>query len=187
MTPIVKRVLVIFTALLLLSGVLAYYLTREEQEAIGPPPDLTGRWIQVGASMDSDWFFYADISDGLIEVWWYLPSDDERALYWSGTFTAPQDGSLPYTWQSINDLAKARTCQRASREATKSFTYSREGKISYVLTAGHLQMGYALERAPADFPWGEAAALPDAPAAEPEAAASAARPDVPPEPPVPLP
>ena len=146
MTTILKRVLILL-GLLLLAAAAATYFHAEETKDPGPPPDLTGRWVQVGATPESDWYFYADITDDVIEIWWYLPSWDESALYWHGTFTPPENGWTPYSWTSVNDMERARTSQRASREAEKTFTYKDDGRLSYVVTAGHLQMGYALERA----------------------------------------
>ena len=111
------------------------------------PPDLTGDWAQPNSST---FYHIATITDDKIEIWWYLPEDDLRALYWSGSFTPPQDGKEPYQWESVNnytedELNASYIYDRTSREATKSFSY-KKGQLTYNVTAGHLRMTYVLER-----------------------------------------
>lgn len=125
------------------AAIYAFTLPRPEPE---PLPDLTGHWVQAGVTEETPWYFYADITDDLIEIYWYLPEDDESALYWSGTFTPPSDSDRePYSWESVNDLAKSKSSPRGSREETKKFTY-KNGKIAFIVTAGHMQMGFSLEK-----------------------------------------
>ena len=114
----------------------------------GPPPDLTGGWIQP---TENEWFHIATITDDTIEIWWFLPSEKKADLYWSGTFTPPTDGKEPYTWVSTNKYSQAEMdasyyYNRTSREETKEFTYQ-DGQISYNVTSGHLRLGYTLEKA----------------------------------------
>lgn len=117
------------------------------KKASAPTPDLTGEWRQLS---DEQWYHIATITDDKIEIWWYLPAYDRRDLYWSGSFTPPTDGTEPYEWTSVNDYTEAQLdatyrFHRASREETKVFTY-KDGKISYNVTAGHLRLGYSLEK-----------------------------------------
>ncbi len=119
-----------------------------KKEPPPPPPDLTGDWVQPS---EDEWYHIATVSDDKIEIWWYLPASDRRDLYWSGTFTPPQDGKEPYEWVSVNnyteeELNSTYHFHRTSREESKTFTY-KDGKISYNVTAGHLRLGYSLERA----------------------------------------
>ena len=112
------------------------------------PPDLTGDWIQPS---DGAFYHIATVTDDKIEIWWYLPEDDLRALYWSGSFTPPETGKEPYQWESANafteaELDASNAYVRASREEVKTFTY-KKGQLSYNVTAGHLRMTYTLERA----------------------------------------
>ena len=114
----------------------------------GPPPDLTGGWIQPS---EGEWFHIANITEDTIEIWWFLPSENITDIYWTGSFTPPTDGKEPYVWESVNkytveELEASYANRRASREETKQFTYQ-DGVISYNVTAGHLRMGYTLERA----------------------------------------
>ena len=110
----------------------------------GPPPDLTGRWVQEGEA--SSFYQVAEITDDAIRVWWHLSEDDSEYLYWSGSFTPPQDASRSYTWTSANNFKEARRSAWARREDTMSFTY-KDGKIGYVVYMGNLRMSMALERA----------------------------------------
>lgn len=135
---------------LLLAAAAVFSLAACAPKDPGPPPDLTGGWIQPS---ENDWFHIATIAGDTIEIWWYLPSEDDRDLYWSGTFTPPTDGKEPYVWISTNkyteeDLNKSNKYNRTSREETKEFTYE-DGQISYKVTSGHLRLGFTLERAEA--------------------------------------
>lgn len=136
----------LFALLLAAASVLA--LTACAKKDPGPPPDLTGGWIQP---TENDWFHIATIAGDTIEIWWFLPSENKADLYWSGTFTPPTDGAEPYVWTSTNKYTKEELdasfyYNRTSREETKEFTY-KDGQISYNVTSGHLRLGYSLVRA----------------------------------------
>ncbi len=133
-------------ALLVLGAVCALAACGGRKPA-GPPPDLTGEWIQPSGG---DWYHVATITDDKLEIWWFLPAYGIRNLYWSGTFTPPADDKEPYAWESSNNYTVAQleasyANRRASREPVKTFTYE-DGKITYIVTAGHLQMTYSLIR-----------------------------------------
>ena len=115
----------------------------------GPPPDLTGKWGLP--SEGANWYFTGTVTEDIIKVEWYQPTYDETYLYWEGTFTPPEDGKEPYKWESstlhtVKELESSRLFDRATREQTKTFTY-KDGKISFLVTAGHLRTGYTIERA----------------------------------------
>ena len=136
---------------ILLSVLSALGLFGCGSKAPSPPPDLVGGWIQP---TENDWFHIATITDDTIEVWWYLPSENKKDLYWSGTFTAPTDGREPYVWTSENKFSQQEMdasfyYNRTSREETKEFTY-KDGKLSYNVTSGHLRLTYTLEKVDAD-------------------------------------
>ena len=136
---------------ILLSGLSALALFGCGSKEPSPPPDLVGGWIQP---TENDWFHIATITDDTIEVWWYLPSENKKDLYWSGTFTAPTDGREPYVWTSENKFSQQEMdasfyYNRTSREETKEFTY-KDGKLSYNVTSGHLRLAYTLEKVDAD-------------------------------------
>ena len=110
-----------------------------------PPPDLTGEWRQVG---EADSFYQvATITEDTIETYLYVVSDESIYLFWTGTFTPPENGKEPYTWQSVNDIEKAQTSHWAMRDEVKSFTY-KDGKISYIARMGNLNVNVALEKLP---------------------------------------
>ena len=125
--------------------VLALCLSSCGSGSDAPPPDLTGEWRQVDAA--DNFYQIATITDDTIETYWYVVADEGVYLYWTGTFTPPEDGKEPYTWQSVNDLEKAQTSNWARREETNSFTY-KDGKISFVARMGGLNVSVALERLP---------------------------------------
>ena len=110
-----------------------------------PPPDLTGEWRQAGEA--SDFYQVATITEDTIEAYWYVVADGSVYLYWTGTFTPPENGKEPYTWQSVNDIEKAQTSPWAMRDEVKSFTY-KDGKLSYIVRMGNLNVSVALERLP---------------------------------------
>ena len=134
-----------FIIILLLAALPALALGGCGETAVSAePPDLTGNWIQAGIE-DTPFYQVATITDDTIECWWHVVDGDEEHLYWSGTFTPPEDGKEPYAWTSENDLEKALTSSWALRDEIKTFTYEK-GKLSYIVNMGHLRMTYALER-----------------------------------------
>ena len=144
-----RAVALIAVAMALLAATIAIVHSRRPDPALLPAPDLTGDWKQPG---DSEWYHIATIEGDTIEVWYYLPSEDLRELYWSGTFVPPENGAEPYQWESHNhyteeDLGIRHEYRRTSREPVKTFTY-REGRLTYIVTAGHLQMTFGLEKLP---------------------------------------
>ena len=118
--------------------VLALCLSSCGNGSDAPPPDLTGEWKQVGGE-DSSFYQVATITEDTIETYWYVVSDESVYLFWTGTFTPPENGKEPYSWQSVNDIEKAQTSPWAMRDEVKSFTSSR---------MGNLNVSVALERVP---------------------------------------
>ena len=115
----------------------------------GPPPDLTGKWGKP--TEGANWYFTGTITEDVIKVEWYQPVYNETYLYWEGTFTPPEDGREPYSWESstlhtVEELESSRNFNRATREQTKTFTYE-NGKITFIVTAGHLRTAHSIERA----------------------------------------
>ena len=101
---------------------------NSEPEA-ATPPDLTGEWKQVNSNSD-DTYHAATIQDGTIEINWVMEADDTKALYWAGTYIAPETADEPYTWDSENDKEKTGSALLASGDDTKTFTYQ-NGQLSY--------------------------------------------------------
>lgn len=92
------------------------------------PPDLIGEWKERTKSEDS--YHGIIISGDTIEIYWVSDGGESAALYWAGSFEAPQDGKEPYTWESVNDVGRTSAAQLASGEKTKTFTYQ-NGVLSY--------------------------------------------------------
>ncbi len=118
------------------------------RQEYGPPPDLRGEWQQPDAS---EWYFTGTITDDTIKIMWYLPREKKSFLYWEGTFTPPENDKTPYSWKSATlhteeELDSSNFNNRATREQVKTFTYDKDGKLSFIMTSGHLQMGYTLEK-----------------------------------------
>ena len=95
-------------------------------------PDLTGEWKQSNSRSETD-FMTAAITDGVLSVDWELGSEDITAVYWAGTFEAPDDGNEPYIWISERDRAATDTAIMASTDDTKEFTYEK-GIISFTVS-----------------------------------------------------
>ena len=115
-----------------------------------PPPDLTGEWRQKD-SENSDYYQIASIHDGVIEVYWYTPSDDSRDLYWYGSYIPPENGKdKTYTWDSENYLETLKNwtlLRFALRDETKPFTYQKkDGLLVYNVYYGHIKVAASLER-----------------------------------------
>ena len=91
-----------------------------------PAPDLTGTWTQVDAGES---YQQATISGETIVINW-VSEDGTTALYWAGTFAAPETAEEPYTWTSTNDTFQTSGALLASSDESKNFTYQ-SGKISY--------------------------------------------------------
>lgn len=100
-----------------------------KEEAPAQPPVLTGEWKQVNSNSE-DTYHVAVIQDDTIEINWVMEEDDTKALYWAGTFVAPETADEPYTWDSENDKEKTDMALLASGDDTKTFTYE-NGQLSY--------------------------------------------------------
>ena len=96
------------------------------------PPDLTGEWVQTNSNSE-DSYQIATITADAIEIYWVSDGGDTKALYWAGTFAAPQSVG-DYTWTSENDTEKTSMALLAATAETKDFTYS-DGVISYEVEA----------------------------------------------------
>ncbi|WP_022869545.1 hypothetical protein [Yaniella halotolerans] len=108
------------------------------------PPELTGAWTQTNSESESD-FMVAEITDDTISVDWELDSaeippalDDNgdgsmTAIYWVGSFTAPDDASDPYSWSSQRDAEATDTALLASTADSKDFTYE-DGVLHFTVS-----------------------------------------------------
>ena len=148
-----QRLRVLLGGLLIVAGVwggvmavIHFWPLDDGAAEAGPPPDLTGEWVQSGAD-ESSYYQIATVRDNLIEVYWYTPEDGSRDLYWTGTVEVPEKNVKKFTWESQTKLVLNRPTDLrfALRDATKTFNY-KDGKIIYTINDGHVKMGVALER-----------------------------------------
>lgn len=102
---------------------------QKEQEEKKEPTDLTGTWAsenQEGSYQE------AIITNDKIEINWISP--DSKALYWVGTYQAPNENVNEYSWTSTGDLETMQSALMASQDETKDFIY-KNGVISYEVSA----------------------------------------------------
>lgn len=107
--------------------------------------DLAGDWKQSNSGSDES-YQIATIQNDVIEIFWYSEEDETKALYWSGTYAAPEDTEEPYTWVSDNDKEKTDVALMASGDDTKTFTYEK-GQLSYEVSALGVTQTVRLEKA----------------------------------------
>ena len=113
-----------------------------QQEEAPQPPDLTGEWVQVNSDSE-DSYQTATITEDTITVNWNAP--DTTALYWAGSFEAPNTADEPYSWDSANDTEQTANALLASPDETKTFTYE-DGQISYSVSAMGVTTTVKLEK-----------------------------------------
>ena len=94
--------------------------------------DLTGNW--VSKEKGDDTYLAGYIKDDVIELFWIYESDNMSALYWSGSYVAPEDDVDEYKWESVNDKSKTNGALLASTADTKLFEYS-NGELKYEMSA----------------------------------------------------
>lgn len=96
------------------------------------PADLRGNWAEADHTAE-DTYMSAVVTDTTIEVYWTNDSEESTSIYWIGTYTAPTE-SGDYTWESVKDAERTESALLASRDDTKTFTYS-NGEITYSQSA----------------------------------------------------
>lgn len=126
-----KKFLACFLSLGMITGVAGCSTTEEPnenqttQEEKHEPTDLTGTW----ASEDQEGSYQeAVITEDKIEINWITP--DSTAIYWIGTYQAPDKEVNEYTWTSTGDQEAMQSALLASTAESKDFTY-KNGVISY--------------------------------------------------------
>ncbi len=106
---------------------------KAEQTEEVKAPDLTGEWKQINSDSETS-YQAATIEGETIEIYWINEEDESKALYWAGTYVAPETTDEPYTWDSENDKEKTDNSILASSDDTKTITYQ-DGQISYEASA----------------------------------------------------
>lgn len=108
------------------------------------PQELLGEWVQVNSNSE-DSYHIATITENEINVYWYMASDGTKALYWSGSFSLPENLGKSYSWDSENNTDQTETALLASSDEMKSFTYS-NGCITYEVSALGVTQTVKLEK-----------------------------------------
>ena len=85
--------------------------------------DLSGYWTMSG---DTKTRLGAEIRDKSIDVYWLL-EDGRQMLYWSGSYEAPKDSELPYTWISKRDEERMEGEPFAASDDSREFIYDGDG------------------------------------------------------------
>jgi len=83
------------------------------------PLDLTGNWAQEGKEFENS-YQAGYISGDRIEIFWMSDGGDSSALYWSGTYKAPQEATKEYSWDSINEYAAPNLASKPDRLCIKT-------------------------------------------------------------------
>ena len=140
-----KKVLINIITICLSLGILVGCSSSEAE-----PLSLAGNW--QGENEDGA-YMAAYIVDDVIEVYWISEDDDSsfsNALYWSGSYDAPEEDVDTYEWDSINNTDKTSTALLASDAETKTFTYE-DGTISFEVTAIGVTQTYEMTESDQDF------------------------------------
>lgn len=95
------------------------------------PLDLTGNWEEKDTS---DGYQAGYIKDDEIYLFWVSDGGDTKMLYWAGTYVAPTDDAVPYTWESVADKEQTGSALLASTDDSKTFTYE-DGELTYSASA----------------------------------------------------
>ena len=118
-----KRTLNLFPLVLLIISI--FFLVSCSNE----PTDLRGTWKEIEPG---ETWHEAYINNNEIEIYWI--STDLKALYWKGTYVAPEKKTNSYTWISNNTINPDKFYLMASDSPTKEFKYDK-GILSYEASA----------------------------------------------------
>lgn len=116
----------------------------EKKEEKKEPLDLVGEWKQVDGNSEES-YQRATIQEGTMEIYWVNEAEESEALYWAGTYVAPEKDVDTYTWDSVNDKEKTDSALLASGDDQKTFTYE-DGKLSYSVSAMGMTQTVYLEK-----------------------------------------
>lgn len=101
--------------------------TSQQQKTEQPKPqpaDLTGTWKMTNGT-DGQSAFTATVTADTIEI--QYDTNDMKALYWKGTYTAPTAAG-DFKWTSKGDTEAMSVSLLASQDASKDFTYTDSDK-----------------------------------------------------------
>ena len=95
------------------------------------PLDLTGTWVEKDAGEATQ---VATITADTISIDWVNEAEKTTAVYWVGTFPAPDTTDDKYDFTSTRDAEVTDMAMLASTADSKDFTYA-DGVLSYEVEA----------------------------------------------------
>lgn len=95
------------------------------------PLDLTGTWVEKDAGESTQ---TATITADTISIDWVNETEKTTAVYWVGSFPAPDTTEDEYNFTSARDAEATDMAILASTADSKDFTYA-DGVLSYVVEA----------------------------------------------------
>lgn len=126
--------LLICSVALLLSACsvpLPFLQSSDSEEEDNSTIDLTGEWTQANSHNNGN-YQAIFVAKDYIEVYWLLGSSAGAALYWAGSFKAPEnlaaDGT--YEFKSEADTSRTKLSLLACKDPYKTFKYA-DGQFTY--------------------------------------------------------
>ena len=122
--------------------------------------DLTGYWMQSNSPSDTD-YQAIYIHDKMIEIYWIIGNNEvssggeggsgyNAALYWAGTYQAPDSVTDHYTWKSTADKARTTDSLLTTSESSKDFEYI-DGQLFYTITVNEQKTSVYADRGEWDY------------------------------------
>lgn len=104
-------------------------------------PELEGEWVQTNSDSEENYLTATIEGDTITVNWQFAESEDVEegdwsittALYWAGTYTAPEEAGSSYSWTSEGDRDQMDSAILAASADEKEFTYE-DGVLSFELT-----------------------------------------------------
>ncbi|MGR4009166.1 hypothetical protein [Leucobacter sp. 1207-22] len=106
------------------------------------PLNLTGKWIDEEADGGTQ---VATITADTISIDWVNEAEGTTAVYWVGTFPAPDTTDDKYDFTSTRDAEATAAAMMASTSDSKDFSYE-DGVLSYTVEAVGVTKTFKLTR-----------------------------------------
>jgi hypothetical protein len=113
-------------------------------EVVVEPLDLTGDWKQSNSNSPES-YQTATINGDTIAIDWVNDAESTKAVYWIGSYVAPNEDTESYSWDSQGDVAQMESALLASGDSVKTFTF-KDNVLTYELTAMGVTMTVEMSR-----------------------------------------
>ena len=149
-----KKLLIVLTTLMILlltacGGSSGSTATSEVKPETKPEPlNLVGNWEQVDKNNEA--WQAGFIDNDQIQIFWVTEGGNSYALYWAGTYEAPQEAGDTYEWTSTNNKSVSQYALLASGDDEKVFKYE-NGKITYQVSAFGTTTSVSLTKSDIDY------------------------------------